>query len=361
MPGNLVFARPGVLMSASFDLERQALTGPETVVLDAVRTETEGDGLAPEPQAVFSRDGTLVYAQGGAFRKSTRAVWVDRQGKVQPLGMPARSYRAAHLSPDGRFLALIIADLRNDLWVQDLEHGTLTQRTFGAEPEGVNWTPDGERITFGSRRNGKRAFSLLRDGSSEPEPFVTEDGQPGFGSFSPDGKLVATVKGDPTTGLDLWVLSLKGPQIQQPFLRTRFTEVGPAFSPDGRWIAYASDKSGQYEIYVRPYPGPGGEWQVSSKGGEHVSWSRDGKELFYRDGPKVMSVAVNLTSDFTAALLRLLFEGPYTSIDVSPDSQRFLALEPVEAQIAPLTHLNIVLNWFEDVRRKTGIAPDDRR
>jgi Tol biopolymer transport system component len=309
MPGYLVFARSGVLLAAPFDLDRLAVTGPETVVLDGVRTELEGAGATPEPQAIFSRDGTLIYAQGEAPRKSTRPVWVDRQGKVQPLGMPPQAYRTARLSPDGRFVALIIADPRNDVWVQDLEHGTLTQRTFGAEPEGAGWTPDGERIVFGSRRNGKRAFSLPRNGSSEPEPFLTEDGQPGFGSFSPDGKLVATMKGGPNTGLDLWVLSLKGPQILQPFLRTRFTEAGPVFSPDGRWIAYASDESGQYEIYVRPYPGPGGQWRVSTKGGEHVSWSRDGKELFYRNGPKVMSVAVNLSLEFTAGPPRLLFEG----------------------------------------------------
>src|SRR6266571_4581457 len=105
---------------------------------------------------------------------------------------------------------------------------------------------------------------------------------------------------DPATGLDLWVLPLSGNRTPQPFLRTRFTEAGPRFSPDGRWIAYGSDESGQYEIYVRPYPGPGGKWQVSTEGGEHVIWSRDGKEIFYRNGQKWMVVAVNLKPEFTA-------------------------------------------------------------
>jgi serine/threonine-protein kinase len=349
MPGRLVFARPGVLLSVPFDLQRMAVTGPETVVLEAVRTEMEG--VAPQPHAVFSRDGTMVYAQGGAPKNSTRPVWVDRHGKVQPVGMPPRTYRMMSLSPDGQMLAIIIADPRTDVWVQDLERGTLTQRTFGAEPEQVTWTPDGKRIVFGSRRNGKRAASLPRDGVGEPEPFV-------FGSFSPDGRLIATMDGNRGMGLDLWVHPVSGPPASQPFLQTRFTEAGPRFSPDGRWIAYASDESGQYEIYVRPYPGPGDKMQISSGGAQHLVWSRDGKELFYRNGPKFMSVPITLTPDFTAGKPRLLFEGPYAlvgnqSYDVTPDGQRFLVLEPVEKELAPITHFNVVLNWFEEVKKKT--------
>ena len=139
--------------------------------------------------------------------------------------------------------------------MQDLGRGTLTRRTSGAEPGMVNWTPDGERIVFGSRRDGQRkAFWVSRDGSSGPEPFQTDDGQPAVGSLSPDGQVVATFKRDPATGMDLWVLPFKRDQAVQPFLRTRFNELGPAFSPDGRWLAYVSDESGQYEVYVRPYP-----------------------------------------------------------------------------------------------------------
>jgi serine/threonine-protein kinase len=141
-------------------------------------------------------------------------------------------------------------------------------------------------------------------------------------------------------------------------LRTRFTEVGGKFSPDGRWIAYISDESGQYEAYVRPYPGPGGKWQVSTQGGGEVIWSRDGSELFYRNGNKWMAVAVSLEPGFKVETPRGLFEGPYVdvggvSFDAAPDGRRFLLLEPAAPE-SPITHLNVVLNWFEDVRQKAG-------
>jgi eukaryotic-like serine/threonine-protein kinase len=362
--GHLIFARPGLLLAARFDVQRLVLTGPEAVVLEGVRTGEEG--VTPQPQAVFSRDGTLIYASGGAQRKTTRPVWVDRQGRVQPLGMPPRSYRTMRISPDGRLLAIIVADPKNDLWVQDLERGAWTRRTTGAEPGRVTWTPDGERIVFGSRRDGpSKTYWVPRDGSSEPEPFLTEDLQPAVGSFSPDGQLVATFKRDPATGLDLWVLKLKGNQTSQPFLRTRFTEVGPSFSPDGRWIAYVSDESGQYEVYVRPYPARDGKFPVSTDGGEEPVWSHDGKELFYRNGRKWMAAAVNLKAEFSAQKPKLVFEGPYANVgdisyDVTPDGQRFLVLEPVESEVAPVTHLNVVLNWFEEVKQKTGPGPVQR-
>jgi serine/threonine protein kinase/Tol biopolymer transport system component len=361
VPGFLVFARPGLLLAAPFDLERLELTGPEVAVLEDVRTASEGD--TAQPQATFSPNGTLVYAAGGAPKNLTRPVWVDRRGNVQPLAMPPRTYRTMRLSPDERFLAIIIADPRNDLWVHDLQRGTLTRRTSGLQPDRVNWTPDGERLVVGSRRGGmRRGFWMPRDGSSEPQPVK---GQPGIGSYSPDGQRVATGRGDPDNpqnGLDLWIVDPNGEQPAQPYLRTRFTEVGPEFSPDGRFIAYVSDESGQYEVYVRPYPVRDGKWQVSTNGGEEAKWSSDGKELFYRNGRQWMVAAVKLKPDFESEIPKLLFEGPYANVggasyNVSRDGRRLLLLEPVEPDLAPVTHLNVILNWFEHIRQKAGSAP----
>ena len=270
------------------------------------------------------------------------------------------------LSPDGRLLAIVIADPTNDLWVQDLERGTLTRRTSGAEPGTVQWTPDGERLVFGSRRDGQRkAFWIPREGAREPEPFVAGDGQPAVGSLSADGQFVATFRRDPATGMDLWLLPLQKGGAATPFLRTRFDELGPSFSPDGRWITYVSDESGQYEVYVRPYPARAGKWQISIDGGEEPTWSPDGTELFYRNGRKWMTAAVKLTQEFTAQAPTLLFEGHYANVggrsyDVAGDGRRFLVLEAVDA--SPVTQLNIVLRWeqlLKGGRIETGREPRD--
>jgi hypothetical protein len=352
--GYLVFTRAGALLAAPFALDRLAVGGPAAVILEDVRTE----GQLAVAQAVFSRDGTLIYAQGSAAIDATRPVWVDRQGKVRPVGMPPRSYRSFSLSPDGLRFAIVIGDPNNDVWVQDLERGALTRLTSGGNNVQPIWTPDGKRVVFAQNTGGVRTpFWVLADGSGAPERLFEADHRGGVASFSPDGQLVTFNRRAPDTGLDLWVRPLKGTQAPHPFVRTRFTEVGSKFSPDGRWIAYVSDESGQYEVYVRPYPGPGGKWQVSTQGGGEFVWSRDGNELFYRNGNKWMAVAVNFKPEFNAETPRALFEGPYVdvgglSFDVAPDGQRFLLLEPAEQP--SITHLNVVLNWFEEVKRKTS-------
>jgi serine/threonine-protein kinase len=354
-PGHLIFSRPGVLLAAPFDLERLEV-GPEAVVLEGVRTLAEG--VNSQPQAVFSANGTLIYVAGGPPKNSTRPVWVDRRGNVEPLAMPPKLYGTMSLSPDERLLAIIIADPKRDVWVHDLERGTLTRRTSGIEPDMLRWAPDGERLIFGYRRGGKRAaFSIPKDGSSEPEPMRGEDGEL---TGNASDRVVATFRGgDPATGLDIWVR--KGNRPLEPFLRTRFTEVNPMVSPDQRWIGYVSDESGQYEVYVRPYPVREGKWQISIDGGQEPMWSNDGKEIFYRTGRKWMAAAVHLKPEFSADKPKLLFEGPYVNVGgasyaVTKDGKRFLLLEPDEKEIEPVTYLNVVLNWFEKVKQRASLA-----
>lgn len=148
----------------------------------------------------------------------------------------------------------------------------------------MTWPPDGERIGSGSRGDGTRnAFWIPGGGCSEPQPFVAVDREAGFGSFSPDGQSVATFKQDPATGLDLWVLPLKESRRRSHSRVRGLARLGQSFLQTGAGV-YVSDESGQYEVYIRPYPVGEGKWQVSVNGGEEPIWSHDGKELFYRNG-----------------------------------------------------------------------------
>ena len=193
-------------------------------------------------------------------------------------------------------------------------------------------------------------------------------------SWSPDGQLLAFHEVNPNTQRDIWVLRMSDPspgsgqapslgsgQVRkaQPFLRTRFDEAGPRFSPDGRWLAYISNESGRYEIYVQPYPGPGGKWQISTEGGNEPVWNPNGRELFYRSGNKMMVVDITTQPGFAAGTPRKLFEGlydpapyPLANYDVSRDGQRFLMIKPSESAEAAPTQINVVLNWFEELKQK---------
>jgi eukaryotic-like serine/threonine-protein kinase len=234
----------------------------------------------------------------------------------------------------------------------------MTRFTF----EGVNgsptWTPDGKRIAFGSTKEGQQnLFWQLADGSGGLERLNIAEHREAPISWSPNGQLLAFVDIDPTTSRDIWVLRMSDRKAQ-PFLRTTFNESGPRFSPDGRWLAYVSDESGRYEVYVQPYPGPGGKWQISTDGGTEPIWNRNGRELFYRSGDKMMAVDIATQPSFIAGKPRMLFEGPYLpapgtvpNYDVSPDGQRFLMLKPVEQAGAAPTQINVVLNWSEELKR----------
>jgi dipeptidyl aminopeptidase/acylaminoacyl peptidase len=195
------------------------------------------------------------------------------------------------------------------------------------------------------------------DGSGGAERLSVSEYQQVDGSWSPDGQVLAFVEVNPTTGRDIWTLRVSGDRKPQPFLRTQFNETTPQFSPDGRWLAYASDESGRYEIYVQPYPGPGGKWQISTEGGTEPVWAHNG-EIFYRSGEKMIAVETTTTPIFSAGKPKVLFAGQYApslltapNYDVSPNGQRFVMIKEDE-QAATATQINVVLNWFEELKRR---------
>jgi serine/threonine-protein kinase len=177
-------------------------------------------------------------------------------------------------------------------------------------------------------------------------------------SWAPDGKSLALVSVNPTTLQDVQVLNVDRKGITQPFAETQFREGAPVFSPDGKWIAYVSDDTGRFEIYVRPFPGPGEKIPISTEGGNEPVWPRNGRQLFYRQGDSMMAVDIELKPPFSVGKPRKLFEKPYErsvalwpDFDASPDGQRLLMVRR-EAQTPPATHINVVLNWLDDLKQK---------
>jgi Tol biopolymer transport system component len=386
--GQLVYAQGGSLMAVPFDPQRLSATGGAVPVVEGV-LQSMSSGAA---QYSFSTTGSLAYVPGGVLANQRTLVWVDRKGVEQILPASAHSYRTPRLSPDGRRLALTIDEAESNVWLYDLARDTLTRLTFQGTYNLMGaWTPDGKRIALESNAEGGalNLFWQLADGSGGLERLATSDTTQGPSSWSPDGQMLAFFENNPTTGYDIWVLRmgdssrssgqapspgsgqvasaspLRDPgqagqgHKAQPFLRTPFTEGAPQFSPDGRWLAYVSDESGRFEIYVQPYPGPGGKWQISTEGGTEPVWNPNGRELFYRTGDKMMAVDIATHPGFAVGKPRTLFEGQYVltpatlpNYDVSSDGQRFLMLKPSEQALAAPTQINVVLNWFEELKQK---------
>jgi len=354
--GHLVYVQGGSLMAMPFDPQRLTATGAAVPVVEGVlQSPINGDA-----QYSFSSTGSLVYVSRNVQSTQSKLVWVSRNGAEQPVAAPVHAYRNLRLSPDGRRAAVTIDEEETQIWLYDLSRETLTRFTFGGNYNSAPvWTPDGKRIAFMSNREGpQNVFWEPADRSGGPERLTTSEYTPVPMSWSPDGQLLAFSEINSATGYDIWVLRFSEHKAQA-FLRTPFNEAVPSFSHDGRWLAYVSDESGRYEVYVQPYPGPGGRLQISTEGGTEPVWNPNGRELFYRSGNKMIAVDIVTQPGFAAGKPRVLFEQQYVptpltspNYDVSPDGQRFLMLKPNQsAEVAP-TQINVVLNWFEELKQK---------
>jgi serine/threonine protein kinase/Tol biopolymer transport system component len=352
--GHLVYAQADTLMVVPFDARHLTVTGPAVPVVEGVLVSQ----FYPAAHYSTSGTGSVVYLSGGVESARRKLVWVDRKGTERPLTAPERAYRYPRLSPDGQRVAVTIEESESHIWIHDLRRDTLTRWTFSGTGNRTGaWTPNGKRIAFRSNKEGAPNIYWQRaDGSGGLERLTTSNFSQTPNSWAPDGQALAFSQTSPATGIDIWVLRM-GDHKARPFLQTPFTETAPAFSPDGHWLVYASDESGRYEIYVQPYPGPGGKWQISTEGGTEPLWNRNGKELFYRSGDKMMVVDVSTERSFSVGKPRMLFEGQYTPTPatlpdyaVSADGQRFLMLKAADQTQGP-TQINVVLNWTEELKR----------
>jgi len=367
--GHLVYVHNSTLFAVPFNSTKMEVTGQPVPVLEGVAS-SPGTGGA---QFSFSDTGTVVYVPGSAVDTDVSIYWMDAAGKFTPLRATAGDYDRPAISPDGKQLAMGVTNgNRLDIWVYEWERDTLTRLTFAGDSNlSPAWTPDGRRIAYASTEKGTAAniWWIRADGGGDAQR-LTESKYPQLPlSWSPDGKTLAFQQLDPGTSSDILTVSLEGsektgwkPAEPKPFVNTPSNETNPAFSPDGRWIAYNSNESGLVETYVRPFPGPGGKWQISTGGGSMPEWSRNGKELFYRTADsKIMVVSYTASDDsFRADKPRLWSPGQFTNrgtainFALHPDGKRFAVLKSGNANNAPppINKASFIFNFFDELRRK---------
>jgi len=354
--GYLVYGYAGSLWAARLDPRHRKLEGAATPVVDGVYM----DGSSGAVFMAFSDTGSLAYAPGGMFEGDSTLLLVDRGGVAQTLLGTHLRLDEMRLSPDGRRLAVHAVKANDDIHVYDMTGGTLSRFTFeGGDKQAPVWTPDGSRVFYSSARGAPASIYWKSvDGAGAPQLLVKDENQRFPSAISPDGKFLLLTEKHPTTGSDLWLASLDAASHTQPkpWIRTPFEEITPAFSPDGRYVAYASNDSGDMQIFVVHFPDGGGKRQVSKSGGTEPLWAANGKELFYRNRNKMMAVDVATQPVFNAGSPRLLFEGKYNfggplgpQYAVMPDGQHFIMV--TSGSHEPLRRINVVINWFEELKR----------
>jgi serine/threonine-protein kinase len=375
--GHIVYVAPGSsapsgnLMAIPFDIDRLRTTGPPVPVLEGVVLGARSVGSAG---FAISSSGVLTYVPASGNSSSRRTlVWVDRQGREEPLGVPERAYVYPRLSPDGSQVALDIRDDQNDIWVLDLARQSLSMVT---KDPGLDrfpvWSADGKRIAYASPRDGTldSIYIQAADGTGAVQRLTETEVAHAPLTFTNDGTRLLVREGGAAaaTGGVLKVLSLASDRALIPLIQPPTPVMNAEMSPDGRWLVYQSSESGRQEVYVRPFPDVNSaRYSISTSGGTRPLWSRNGRELFYLTGAigdavSVMAVAVQAGTSFTAGRPQKLFEGRYfgnvdtyvaRSYDVSPDGGRFLMIKEQTSgeQSSGSPALVLVLNWADELKR----------
>jgi serine/threonine-protein kinase len=382
--GHLVYALGNTLVGVPFNATTLAVTGQPVELVEAVaraRDTAFGSPAAAGGAVHFalSADGALAYvpmdALAGVTQPRHTLVWVDRAGRETPLAAPVRSYIYPRLSPDGTRVALDIRDLENDIWIWNLARETLMRLTFGPALEFYAiWTPDAASVIFSSGALGRTSesrsiYRQAADGTGTAEQLLPRPALPL--AVTPDGRSLIFGQAQQQTvnaAGDVMLTPLQGEHRQQPLVQTPYDELNAEPSPDGRWLAYESNESGRYEVYVRPFPNVmAGRWQVSTNGGTRPLWARNGEELFYESAGALMRVPVTLGSTFAPGTPTKLFDAPYffgptvvgrgRTYDVSADGRRFLMIKEANAADAPAPAARLVLvqHWFDELKQRVPV------
>jgi serine/threonine-protein kinase len=375
--GYLVYVNEGVLYGERFDAGKLETMGAPQPLLEDVAADANRGGGQFDFSDGPSGAGTLVYLAGAENAQRWPIVWMDSSGKTEPALTTPGIYFNPRISPDGRRLALDQTSKGSDIFVYDLDRGTMTRLTFDGHSQGPVWSPDGARIAFRTNTATGTALMWTRsDGAGEPQKLLDGPNVVVPWSFSPDGRRLAYFDFNPDTSNDIWTLPLDAANSDSPrpgkpeaYLRTPAGELVPSYSPDGRWIAYRSDAAGASEIFVRPAPqdssggapAGGGKWQISSDGGVYAVWAKNGRELYYEaNDHRIMVLDYTVSGDsFVPGQPRRwsdkqLFTPGRLNLDLAPDGKRFAVFqapeiaEPAKGSV----HVIFLLNFLDELKRR---------
>jgi serine/threonine-protein kinase len=350
--GYVIYARQNGVFAAPFDIQSLTITGEEILI-------STGVAMYPAlPAAHFAVGSHAPFLYVPSDRPAGFAnrsfAWVDRNGAITDLGFPQAAYFDPSLSPDGKRFAFHDEE---HIWIADVDRQTKTRFTDIETKEWAPiWTPNGKNIITSLQKDSGFALVIRNVAGGAAAELKSGILQAWPNSVSYDGRFLAYTEYNVKTGADIIIMSLTGEHKTQPFLVTPSEEMNPMFSPDGRWIAYESNESGAYEVYVSQFPASGDKILISDDVGREPRWSRDGRELYYRNGRKTMVVTVDTKQKFHASKAKMLFEGDFSrpgsaaNYDVSPGGKRFLVMK---GQImTPAKKINVIVNWQEELRQK---------
>ena len=368
--GHLIYTNKETLFAVPFDLNRLEVRGTAVPVLDDVAYQALSGGA----QFDVSGSGTLVYRKKGGSRAQAMATiqWLSPStgvaGKKEPLRSKPGIYISPRLSPDGTRLAVMVMEQgATDLWVHDLRRNAMTRLASGEAPAALVWSPDSRYVFFGSVRSG--ILWTRADGSSDPRPLTGTKTNQAPLSITSDGKRLAY--SEYAGRAQIWTVPLEETNGQmnagkpEQVLKSPFTEVSAAFSPDGKWLAYCSNATGTYEVFVQSFPDTGGRWQISNNGGTFPVWSPNGHDLLYQSDDQIMAVVYTAKGDrFVAEKPRVwlaklggFHAGFGSAWDLAPDGKRVAVVTPAETPVAPRQDHEVVmlLNFFDELRRRAPL------
>ncbi|HYT67280.1 MAG TPA: protein kinase [Vicinamibacterales bacterium] len=355
-PGTLLFARAGALYAVAFDAGKVEISGTPVAIMQGIA----GDATTGSTDFACSAAGTFAYVATQGDGTLHRLMWVDRAGRTERVDLPPSMFFDLKLSPDGRRAAVIVvASGGGDVWVYDFARKTFTRLTFGGSHRTPVWSRDGKNVYYVALAANGSFNQIVRktaDGSGEEEPMATVPNGLFLRDVSPDQREALLDYNTNVRKTDIAKLAFDKDAKFVPITATAFDEYSAALSPDGRWVAYQSDETSVFQIYVREASGKGGRWQVSTGGGEEPHWSADGRELYFRADTQMMMVRVELGATFQFGPAQVLFDGLYNlrsesgvSFDVDPNG-RFLMVRLADESAAP-SSIRLIINWTSELKR----------